>query len=281
MYRYQNRYNGSCNYSDLGNGCDSNGRCHTNCGCCNNQTPTEPSVCPEITVSVGRTVTGAPGSNAFVTNSGTANNVVLDFLIPQGATGPQGPQGPQGVPGLTGSTGAQGDIGPTGPQGVQGVAGPVGPTGPQGIQGEIGPTGPVATVSYGGLYDNTAETLVLTGGAVTVPLLNAMPSSDISAGTSLLNIENTGVYEIDYMIIGSSGADGDYTFSVTNNGTEILGSAISKAFDIGDETQLVGSIIVNLTAGDAIALSLSSTATDATFNLADNTNAYLIIKQLA
>ncbi len=187
----------------------------------------------------------------------------------QGAVGPTGPQGPQG---LQGPQGIQGEIGPTGPQGLQG---------PQGIQGEIGPTGPAATVSYGVLYDNTAETLVLTGGAVTVPLLNAMPSSDISAGTSLLNIENTGVYEIDYMIIGSSGADGDYTFSVTNNGTEILGSAISKAFDIGDETQLVGSIIVNLTAGDAIALSLSSTATDATFNLGDNTNAYLIIKQLA
>lgn len=38
-------------------------------------------------VSVGTTTTGEPGSQASVTNSGTDNNVVLDFAIPRGDSG--------------------------------------------------------------------------------------------------------------------------------------------------------------------------------------------------
>ena len=57
---------------------------------------------PAATVSVGSTTTGAAGSSASVTNSGTSGAAVLDFAIPRGdtgATGPVGPQGPQGLPG--------------------------------------------------------------------------------------------------------------------------------------------------------------------------------------
>lgn len=45
------------------------------------------------TVQVGQVTTGEPGSNATVTNSGTANAAVLDFSIPRGATGAQGETG--------------------------------------------------------------------------------------------------------------------------------------------------------------------------------------------
>ena len=48
------------------------------------------------TVTVGSTTTGEPGSQAAVTNSGTAQNPVLDFVIPTGAQGPQGPKGDPG-----------------------------------------------------------------------------------------------------------------------------------------------------------------------------------------
>lgn len=48
------------------------------------------------TVTVGSTTTGEPGSQASVTNSGTAQNPVLDFVIPTGAQGPQGPKGDPG-----------------------------------------------------------------------------------------------------------------------------------------------------------------------------------------
>ena len=51
------------------------------------------------TITVGTTTTLNPGTEASVTNNGSLENVVLDFNIPMGPTGPKG------------------DIGPTGPQG--------------------------------------------------------------------------------------------------------------------------------------------------------------------
>ena len=42
------------------------------------------------TIQVGQVTTGKPGSQATVTNSGTENAAVLNFVIPQGATGQAG-----------------------------------------------------------------------------------------------------------------------------------------------------------------------------------------------
>ena len=121
------------------------------------------------TIAVGQVVSG---DTASVTNVGTAQNALFNFVLPRGAQGPQGekgdtgdtgpqgpkgekgdtgdtgPQGPQGQKGDTGDTGPQGpkgekgDPGDTGPQGAQGEKGETGDAGPQGPQGETGPTGP-------------------------------------------------------------------------------------------------------------------------------------------
>ena len=58
-----------------------------------------------VSVNVGKTTTGEPGTNASVTNSGDETNVVLNFTIPRGNTGPQGPQGKQGPAGAPGPAG--------------------------------------------------------------------------------------------------------------------------------------------------------------------------------
>lgn len=98
------------------------------------------------TVQVGTTMTVSAGTPASVLNGGTANAAVLNFLIPQGATGLTGPQGPAGAAGQTGPAGLagppgpQGQIGPQGASGPQGVVGPMGPAGPQGPAG-TGPGG--------------------------------------------------------------------------------------------------------------------------------------------
>lgn len=58
---------------------------------------TPPCVCPPgppgaaATVTVGTVTTGAPGTPAEVTNSGTAQNAVLNFTIPQGLPGASQP----------------------------------------------------------------------------------------------------------------------------------------------------------------------------------------------
>ena len=55
-----------------------------------------------VSVNVGETTTGEPGTNANVTNSGDETNVVLNFTIPRGDPGPAGKQGPAGEPGPAG-----------------------------------------------------------------------------------------------------------------------------------------------------------------------------------
>ena len=72
--------------------------------------------------------TGEPDTTAEITNTGTSENAVFDFVIPRGATGADG------------ATGAEGPIGPTGADG---------PIGPEGPMGETGPTGAAATITIG------------------------------------------------------------------------------------------------------------------------------------
>jgi hypothetical protein len=54
------------------------------------------------TIAVGTVTTGAPGSSATVTNSGTSSAAVFDFSIPEGDKGDKGDKGDQGDTG-TGS----------------------------------------------------------------------------------------------------------------------------------------------------------------------------------
>lgn len=71
--------------------------CHCRCSlqpvlCCS--MPVQPCpICPPgppgaaATITIGTVTTGAPGTPAQVTNSGTAQNAILNFTIPQGLPG--------------------------------------------------------------------------------------------------------------------------------------------------------------------------------------------------
>lgn len=69
------------------------------------------------TISVGTTTTGAAGTDADVSNSGTSSAAVFDFVIPEGEQGTQGPKGDagdQGTPGTDGTDGTNGTDGADG-----------------------------------------------------------------------------------------------------------------------------------------------------------------------
>lgn len=57
------------------------------------------------TITIYETITGEPGSNASVVNTGDELNAVLSFTIPRGAQGETGLQGPPGQDGSPGSDG--------------------------------------------------------------------------------------------------------------------------------------------------------------------------------
>ena len=106
------------------------------------------------TVTVGSTTTGAAGTQASVSNSGTEYAAVFNFTIPRGE---QGEQGPAGDPGPQGEQGPKGPQGPQGPQGPRGPQGPQGPAGQDGERGPQGPKGPGSTVTL--IYSGRKTTM--------------------------------------------------------------------------------------------------------------------------
>lgn len=109
-------------------------------------------VVPDI--GIGTVTTGAAGSQASATISGTTGDVELNLTIPRGntgATGAPGAKGPQGEKGETGARGPQGPQGPAGEKGDTGARGPQGAAGAKGAQGEPG-ISPTFKITNGHLY---------------------------------------------------------------------------------------------------------------------------------
>lgn len=152
------------------------------------------------TIQIGTVVSGTTPS---VTNSGTEQNAIFNFVLEpgpqgiqgvqgeQGATGPEGPQGEQGETGpyftpsvsangelswtnngglvnppnvnIQGPKGDTGEQGEIGPQGPQGEVGPKGDTGVTGPQGEKGDPGEAATIQIGTVTSGDAPSVTNSG----------------------------------------------------------------------------------------------------------------------
>jgi hypothetical protein len=133
-------------------------------------------------ISLGTVTTGAAGSDAAVTNTGTPGAAVYNFTIPRGDKGEVGNTGPANTLTIAGvTTGAagssasvsvggtapnqtltfsipRGDTGATGPQGLKGDTGATGPTGPQGATGATGPQGETGPTGPQGVKGDTGDT---------------------------------------------------------------------------------------------------------------------------
>ena len=244
-----------------------------------------------VSIAVGVTTTTDPGTNASVTNVGTDDNVILNFNIPKGETGPIGPQG---IPGIEGPTGPTGPTGPQGLQGLQGIQGPTGPTGPtgpqglqglQGIQGPTGPTGPAgptAIETYGRKYNTSTDNISLeTNIAQNIPLGNNGPTNNITTATqNTLTITENGVYLVEYGFSGSSSTNATLTVEVNQNANAIGGTSIVKTVTANNNTDFNSSTINSFAVGDEIGLSIES-STAATITPANGTNAYLNIVRIS
>ncbi len=242
-------------------------------------------------IAVGVTTTTDPGTNASVTNVGTDDNVILNFNIPRGETGPIGPQG---IPGTEGPTGPTGPTGPQGLQGIQGPTGPTGPTGPQGLQGlqgiqgptgptgPTGPAGPTAIETYGRKYNTSTDNISLeTNIAQNIPLGNNGPANNITTATqNTLTITENGVYLVEYGFSGSSSTNATLTVEVNQNANAISGTSIVKTVTANNNTDFNSSTINSFSVGDEIGLSIKSSTT-ATITPANGTNAYLNIVRIS
>ena len=168
---------------------------------------------------MGSTTTGAPGTNATVTNSGTLTDAVLNFVIPRGATGATGATGPQG---------------PTGPAGATGPTGPVGATGPQGPIGPAGADGTAATITVGTTTtsDPGTDAIVTNSGSDTTAILNfVIPRGETGA---------TGPQGL----TGPAGADG--TAATITVGTTTTGEPGTEASvtNVGTDTEAILNFVI-------------------------------------
>ncbi len=237
--------------------------------------PTGPTGINGVTGPIGPT--GATGADGAIGPTG-----------PTGATGADGVTGPTGPTGATGATGADGAIGPTGATGADGVTGPTGPTGATGADGAIGPTGPTGADgtanlnAYGGLYNNTPQTINLTlGGTTQLPLPSNMPSQNVTyTPANSITAPVAGVYEINYFTNISAALGTTVTMSVRRNGTAIPDATISRALSVGVGSIYNGSIIIDLNAGDVIDMALSALLAVGV-TLGSGVNTTLTIKQIS
>ena len=204
------------------------------------------------TINIGNTTTGDSGTEAQVTNTGTEENVILNFTIPQGPTGPQGIQGEQG------------------------------PQGAQGERGEQGPAGTSSLEAYGRKYDSNGTTISLTENVVsTIPLATSGPLKEITGtNPNTLTINSNGIYKIDYFFRGSSSVATTLVLEVLKNNVLINGASLDKEMEIDVDESFNGSIIVELATNDEISLGLDSSET-AEISPSAYTNAYLNIIKLS
>jgi len=210
------------------------------------------------------------------------SDYLINFVIPQGPTGPQGLPGTNGITGPTGPQGIQGVTGPTGPQGLQGITGPTGPQGLQGITGPTGATGPANGLNaYGGKYSNTPQTINLTIGTQTqIPLANSMPNFNTTyTPANSITVTEAGTYEINYFSNVSVALGTTLTLAVRNNGTNIPATVISRILSVGVDSIYSGSVVVTLAAGAVIDMAISALLAVGV-TLGSGVNATLSVKKI-
>ena len=177
------------------------------------------------TVQVGTTTTGAPGTDASVTNTGTESNAVLNFVIPAGATGANGADGTAATVQVgtttTGAPGTDASITNTGTE-SNAVLNFVIPAGATGANGATGADGTAATVQVG----------TTTTGA---PGTNASVTNTGTESNAVLNF---------VIPAGATGADG--TAATVQVGTTTTGAPGTNASvtNTGTESNAVLNFVI-------------------------------------
>lgn len=188
----------------------------------------------------------------------------------KGDIGLTGPKGEKGDIGPIGPKGENGNIGPTGPKGDKGDTGDTGPMGPQGIQGIKGDTGPIGPKgesnglgAYGERYSNMTQRFNVTASNETIiPLEMTGPSSSISYDTAYsMDIKKAGTYQINYFLNVATSTDTKYIVKVKSQDIDVTASDIEFEAKANIISNVFGTVIAPLIAGDELSLIIKTTET--------------------
>lgn len=213
-------------------------------------------------------VTGLSGATGITGNAGQA----LDAI---GGTGNTGATGADGITGATGSAGAAGAAGAIGAQGLTGDTGSTGFTGftgnigARGLQGSTGNTGTsLITDAFGYVIDQSGSSIAFTDYGANLLYTANGPLRNITRVGANITVLLTGVYEINFQVLGRSEDPlADPTspavqVGLYRNGAPLEGGQYGAGTTLESPTlrrQVNGQIIVQLNAGDVLNLVNHST----------------------
>lgn len=232
---------------------------------------------------------GATGPIGAIGVTGPAGATgTIGVTGPTGAVGPQGPAGVDGIDGSNGAKGSTGATGATGPTGPQGPAGSTGAKGDAGIKGDTGAVGPTGATGLPGAVSSAYAYAYLKGtGSSTFQIYQGITFSNNTAsgvtitadeisGSTVFNIEESGDYQVNYMVNHTTGSGVRFYVKVHSasrgtqvaQGTQVVlagsGSSCSTSvlsLGAGDTLQLVG------TANDDFALGTDSDNVEIQFSV--------------
>ena len=252
----------------MNNGCMNpflNNCCRPRTCCCNNYIPVPgpqgPAGTP-ATIVVGSTITGAPGTNASVTNTGTTSNAVLNFVIPRGDPGTPGSAGTIAIGTTT-----------TLPAGSNATVTNVG-TPTNAILNFGIPRGETPTTDSGNFISRTTATYTAANSIIQLPITLNSTGITINAN-GVITISKSGRYLISYGVKSTTTDNivGIYINGVNNTNTNIN--------TITNDLNPSASIILNLNESDVISLGAVNANENLPLTLEDNTlNAFITIISL-
>ena len=244
-------------------------------------------------IKIGNIETVSSQEEASVTNSGTEQDVILDFKIPRGLkgdtgdVGPKGDTGPRGLPGEIGisehisidetetlDAGEPAEVLDTFENTVHHLTFYI----PKGDKGDTGPAGSSFVSSYGLRYSMSEKQTSLTQAVDTIiPLPETGPAFFTEyIGDNSIKIKENGVYLVSYLFCGATNEDCSLTISVMAN--DILQPASNPTTEF--QAQIInfisGSTIVSLQPDDIVTLNIrASKNVNISFN--GSTNASLSV----
>ena len=214
------------------------------------------------TIAIGTTTTGAPNTNALVTNSGTSSNAVLNFTIPRGVTGNNGQS-------------ATIEIGTTTTLPVGSDATVTNSGTPTNAILNFGiPQSPIAEISSGSFISRNEQTLTSNNSIINLPII--LNNNEISINqNSVITIPSNGRYLINY---GLSSSTTDNIFGLYINGINNINTNLETRINNLNPSS---SVILNLNANDTLTLGVINATPNNPLTLEPNTiNAYITLISL-
>lgn len=137
--------------------------------------------------------------------------------------------------------------------------------------------------SYGGIYSEVSQAITLPagGGELQIQFEETMPSLNVTYGDNSITVQNSGVYEINYLlVVATSPSSNGLSASIRANGIPISQTYVGLVLSSAAFNIFSASTLYELNAGDELTLYVDSLVEINTI-LGPRLTAYITVKQIS